>query len=754
MVFFSIVVPIYDVESYLRECIDSVLTQDFDDYEIIGVDDCSPDRSGQILDEIAARDSRIKAIHLSENVGLGMARNAAIDAASGEYVIFLDSDDTLAPGSLAEIASCLDKADQPDVLIYNYARVAWDGHTVRSWGGDMLAALAGPPFKPQDHLNLFRLLPISCNKAYKRTFLEGLGVRFRRGYYEDISWTYTVLLSAQTTITLDRVVLLYRQRRHGNILSSTSPKHFDVFAQYDLVFDFVGNHAVNEPMRKHIYDAMINHFVAILQHPGRLAKSDRHRFFAQASTYATKYQPVEQPGAHENLPTNIRSTVLRRNWYPVFSTYSWLDMKRAPLRRLAGRGYWAMRRCIQIAGRGYYRLLRLQPMDPNLVVFTEYWGEGYGCNPRAIFEKLQEIAPNMKASWVVNPSKSGEIPASVKQLAPSSLKVWSLFARATYFVNNVNFPPAYVKRPGQIHIQTWHGTPLKHIGIDVMDRAAATKALGPSRAPRRSRGSNAGSAEVATTHQDFVDLLRRADRWDYVLTANAYSTEVWGHAFPCKYKTLEFGYPRNDRLSTATAQDIAQARANFGIAPDQTAVLYAPTYRDIEGDASMRIDFKDLISKVSDEFVFIVRAHHTTQVTKELKDLVAAGRIIDGSAVAAIADLYLAADVLITDYSSAMFDYAILNRPIVIFADDWDAYQEARGTYFDLLETPPGAVTRNQAELVEVFAQPTYQSASNRELLTRFRERFCEFDDGLAAERVVRFTMLHEAVPPLKLPHG
>ncbi len=750
MVFFSIVIPIYDVASYLRECIDSVLTQDFDDFEIIGMDDCSPDHSGQILDEMAARDSRIKAIHLGENVGPGMARNAAIEVATGTYLLFLDSDDTLAPGSLSEIAACLGKADQPDVLIYDYSRVWWDGHVVRSWGDDgVLASLAGPPFKPQDHVSLFGLQPIACNKACKRSFIESIGLRFRSGYYEDVSFSYTVLLSAQTAITLDRVVLLYRQRRHGNMGRTTSPKHFDIFAQYGLVLDFAADQQIHDPLRKRIYDAMIVHVSAVLAHPERLAKADRRRFFAQASVYAIKYQPAKQPSVRENLPTNIRSALLRRNWYALFGAYSWLAKKQAPLRRLAGRGYWAMRRCMQIAGRGYYRLLRFQPMDPNLVVFTEYWGGGYGCNPRAVFEKMQEIAPNLKAVWIISPEKGGGIPAGVKQLAPSSLKIWSLFARATYFVNNVNFPSAYVKRPGQIHLQTMRGTPLKHTGIDVMNRVVTTKVINRAGTPRRRRGRGTASAEVASTHQDFVDLLHRADRWDYVLTSNAHSTEVWGRAYPCAYKTLEFGYPRNDRLTTATAQDIAQARANLGIRSDQTAVLYAPTYRDIEGDTSMRIDFKNLISKVSDEFVFIVRAHHTTHLTKELKDLAAAGRIIDGSTEPSIADLYLAADVLITDYSSAMFDYAILNRPIIIFADDWDAYQEARGTYFDLLETPPGAVARNQAELVDVFAQLTYQSARNRELLTRFRERFCEFDDGLAAERAVRFTMLHDATPPV-----
>ncbi|MFA7322723.1 MAG: bifunctional glycosyltransferase family 2 protein/CDP-glycerol:glycerophosphate glycerophosphotransferase [Candidatus Nanopelagicales bacterium] len=745
MAFFSIIVPVYNVQSYLRECLTSVLEQDFEDFEIVVVDDCSPDHSGDIADEMARADARIRPLHLEKNVGLGHARNAGVAAAEGEYILFLDGDDTFAPGSLKAIADKLNSNDLPEVLIYNYSRVWWDGREAVSWGAEQLASLSVGSFQPKDHRRLFNLLPIACNKAYRRDFLQQLGVSFRAGLYEDISFTYAVLLNARRAVTLNRVVLLYRQRRSGgNILGTPSPHHFDVFAQYDLVFDELDRLGVSDGVRKHLYDIMVNHFVIIIRHRGRIAASERKPFFAQATLSARKHAPPSSDDHAKNLPSDVRGRLFRKGSYRAFALYNWVDRKRIPLRRFIGRIYWPLRRTVRkvrAVGRLWYGFFRKLPLKDDVVVFSEYWGTGYGCNPRAIFEALPTYAPHLKAVWVMEKDKVGKLPPGVAHVAPNTLKQWAVLARAKYFVNNVNFPGAFVKRPGQVVIQTMHGTPLKYCGLDVMNHSVASTAIDPNRkAPRR--GDHVVELDPSRSRQEFADLLRRSDNWDYALSSNAYSTEMWSHAYPCSYSWLEFGYPRNDVLVNATASDIAASRERVGVRPDQTAVLYAPTYRDVEGDTSLRIDFEELISRVPEDFVFIVRAHHTTTLGSRIKGLVASGRVIDGSAFASIIDCYLAADLLITDYSSVMFDYAVLNRPIIIYADDWEAYQEARGTYFDLLAGPPGAVASNQAQLNAIMSNAEYQSAENRQRLAEFRRRFCSYDQGTAAKRVIEQVML------------
>ncbi len=744
MVLISVIVPAYGVQAYIRECLQSVLEQDFADVEIIAVDDCSPDLSGQIIDEVAAADPRVRPLHLTENAGLGGARNAGVEAATGRYVLFLDGDDTLAPGSLSAIADRLDYGDDPQLLIYNYARVWWDGRRAVSWADEVLASLSASVFVPREHPRLFNLLPIACNKVYRRDFLQELGLRFPTGYYEDIAFTYTVLLEAETAVSLNRVVLLYRQRRAGSILGSASPRHFDVFGRYDEVFAELDRRSVALPLRKHIYDIMVNHYVTILRHAERLAPADKPRFYTEAHDSARRHAQDWSSVPKQNAASNLRAGLFLDRSYRAFTLYNRVDAARKSLRRTAGRVYWPTRRAVRrvrAVGRIYYPFARMRPIDPNLVVFSEYWGTGFGCNPRALFERLADVAPSLKAVWIISPEKAAYLPPGTAHVSPDSWRRYAIFARATYFVNNVNFPGPVIKRPGQVHIQTMHGTPLKHCGLDVMRSSVASTAVDPVRQPKRSEGRVVATDE-AQSMREFENLLRRSDRWDVALSSNAYSTEMWSHADPCRYRWLEFGYPRNDALVNATPEDVAAARELLGVPIGAKAILYAPTFREAVGDTSMRIDIGALLQQLPDDTVFIVRAHHTATEGKAMRALMESGRVIDGSKVPWIVPCYLAADVLLTDYSSVMFDYALLDRPIVIYADDWFSYLETRGAYFDLLATPPGLVARNPRRLAEVLTGREYHGDESARLRADFRARFCTYDDGQAAERIIRSVMM------------
>jgi len=739
----SVIVPAYGVQAYIRAAIQSVLDQDFADVEIVAVDDCSPDLSGSILDELAALDPRVRVVHLAENAGLGGARNAGVEAATGEYILFLDGDDTLSPGSLTAIADRLETGDYPELLIYNYARVWWDGRTAVSWADEILAALSPNVFVPRDHLRLFNLLPIACNKVYRRDFLKSLHVTFPAGYYEDIHFTYTVLLTAETAVSLNRVVLLYRQRRGGSILGSGSPRHFDIFGRYDEVFEELDRHNVDLKVRKHLYDVMVNHYVTILSHNDRVPKAMRSDFYLQARESVAKHAQDWSSVAKQNKASNLRARIFLTRSYRWFLLYNRVDSWRKPVRRGIGRVYWPTRRAlkrVRSVGRVYYKVLRLLPIDDNLVLFSEYWGGGYGCNPRAIFEQLPETAPHLRGAWLIDDAKAALLPPGTEHVAPGSFKRFMLFARAKYFVNNVNFAGSYVKRPGQVHIQTMHGTPLKHVGLDVMSSSVASTAVDPVRQPRRS-GGKVVPIDEARSAREFENLLRRSDRWDYAISSNAYSTEMWSHAYPCRYEWLESGYPRNDALVNATDEDVREAREVLGVPEGKTAILYAPTFRETVGDTSMRIDVGSLLEKLGDEAVLIVRAHHTATAGPAMKALIESGRVIDGSRVPWILPGYLAADVLITDYSSTMFDYALLDRPIITYADDWPSYRETRGTYFDLLAEPPGLVARNQRQLEEMLVSGAYDGDDARTVRATFRERFCQYDDGQAAARVIRGVM-------------
>jgi CDP-glycerol glycerophosphotransferase (TagB/SpsB family)/glycosyltransferase involved in cell wall biosynthesis len=713
----TLVVPVYRVRAYLPECLDSILGQDFPDFEIVAVDDCSPDGSGAVLDEYAARDPRLRVTHLAQNVGLGPARNAGLARARGDYVLFLDSDDTLTPGALRAVADRLAETDDPDLLVYDYERTYWDGRRVRN----KLAHLLRQPdpravLTLADRPELLDLLQIVWNKAYRREFVERTGLTFPPGYYEDAPWTFGALISARSIALLDRVCVDYRQRREGgNILATVSRKHFDVFDQYERLFAFVDARPDLAPWRPALFRKMVDHYLTILDKPGRLPHEARAEFFRRATAdYAARLPSgFTPPSGH----ARYRYELLARGSYPAMAGAALAVRMRAAARR---RARTTVRHSKQSAMSAYYHAQLLAPLDPDLALFSAYWGRGVACNPAAIDAELARRAPHIRRVWAVRAEYADRVPEGVEYVLVGSRAYWAAVARATYFVNNVNFADSLVKRPGQIHVQTHHGTPLKTMGLDQ-------------------------KKYPASTHMDFDRLLARCDRWDYSLSSNRFSTAVWERVYPASYTSLETGYPRNDALVNATAADVRRVRRELGLRDDATVFLYMPTHREYQSEFVPRLDLARVAGTLGPDVTLLVRGHYFYAAASErLGGLAESGRVVDVSAHPRVEDLYLAADALVTDYSSAMFDYAVLDRPIVILADDWDVYAAVRGTYFDLPAEPPGAVARSEDELLRLLGSDGWRDPATAVLRSAFRRRFCEFDDGRAAERVVRRVFLGE----------
>jgi CDP-glycerol glycerophosphotransferase len=246
-------------------------------------------------------------------------------------------------------------------------------------------------------------------------------------------------------------------------------------------------------------------------------------------------------------------------------------------------------------------------------------------------------------------------------------------------------------------------------------------------------------------------MLRRCDRWDFSVTSNALSSEVWERAYPCGYETLEYGYPRNDRLVNAGPADVARVRRALGAGPADLVVLYAPTHRNHDPAYRPPFDATALAAALGPGGLLLVRSHYFNEAPggggAPGGAAPGSARVRDASGHASVEDLYLAADVLVTDYSSAMFDYGVLDRPIVIYAPDWAAFRAGRGVTFDLLADPPGAVAETFADLVAVFRAGAYADPAATAARAAFRRRFCSWDDGAAADRVVRRVLLGEPVP-------
>jgi CDP-glycerol glycerophosphotransferase len=285
----SVIIPVYRVESYLAECLDSVLSQDFTDVEVITVNDASPDGSLEILRRYESADSRIAVINLPENVGLGAARNCGLEAATGKYVLFLDSDDAIVPGAIGQMVQRAHTTSS-EVVLFDLTREYEDG-TVEPGSGRRFLEHAPERFTVVDYPQILQLLQIACNKLISRDLIDRLKLRFPDGWYEDTPFTYPLLAGARSLTTLPRPLLRYRQRADA-ITRVRSDRHVEVLGQWDRAMRHVDQVASDPPtVRTHLFPQMIRHCALVLLKHERIPKAAHRRFVLELRRLCRRYRP-------------------------------------------------------------------------------------------------------------------------------------------------------------------------------------------------------------------------------------------------------------------------------------------------------------------------------------------------------------------------------------------------------------------------------------------------------------------------------
>jgi CDP-glycerol glycerophosphotransferase len=353
------------------------------------------------------------------------------------------------------------------------------------------------------------------------------------------------------------------------------------------------------------------------------------------------------------------------------------------------------------------------------VLFQAWSGKQYSCNPRAIYEQMRSEGRDERLVWARRDT-SISVPDGVRSVLVGSREYYECLATSRYLVANDSMPPYYAKRDGAQYLQTWHGTPLKRIGFDIE------------------------TANFANVNY-LEDFAEEKDKWSYLISPNRYSTEIFRRAFAYDGTVLETGYPRNDVFYSA---DVAarrdQVRARLGLPPDQRVILWAPTWRDDQRDARGRygvqlpFDLSAWDTVLGPDDILLFRGHQLIQEAIGGM-LAAARRVRNVTMYPDIQDLYLASDVLITDYSSVMYDFANTRRPMIFFAWDIEAYRDnLRGFYVDYDAEVPGPIVTDRAGLEHALRNPAWSEAESAQRYDAFLERYCSLEDGHAAERVVR----------------
>jgi CDP-glycerol glycerophosphotransferase len=381
-----------------------------------------------------------------------------------------------------------------------------------------------------------------------------------------------------------------------------------------------------------------------------------------------------------------------------------------PRLRLSEQGNFNRR----VLRRAVYPIQSRRPLR-DAVLFESWKGKACADNPRGIAEALRRRGDDREQIWVVN-DYAAAVPAGGRAVLSGTEEYFEALARCRYVVSNDDMAPYFRKRDGQIYLQTWHGTPLKRIGFDV-DRP-----------------------QFASGTAYFDHLTNDVARWDLLLSQNPFSTPILRRAFRFEGEICEYGYPRNDILHREEPL-AARIRERLGIPAGKRVVLYAPTWRDNQFYANgryrfdLRLDLERAWQVLGRDHVILIRGHH--HLANDVQPGSRRDFAVNVTAYPDIADLFLITDVLVTDYSSAMFDFAATGRPMLFFTYDLEHYRdELRGFCLDFEAEAPGPLLATSEEVLAAVRDLGAVTAGYRTAYEAFAAKYCPLDDGKAGARV------------------
>ena len=365
-------------------------------------------------------------------------------------------------------------------------------------------------------------------------------------------------------------------------------------------------------------------------------------------------------------------------------------------------------------------------IDDKLVYFQTFSGRGYSDSPKAMYEYMMK-APEYKDYRFVWSFKEPERFSFLKNDRTDIVKFRTradniALRTAKYWITNYRMLNHQYPRKGQVYVQCWHGTPLKRLGYDLES-----------------------SDNVMNSGSEIREKYRSdAKKFSYILSPSPFCTEKFASAWNLvktkqTHKIIEEGYPRNDRLINATPEEREELRKKLGV-EGKKVILYAPTWRDNQHTSGegytykTEVDFDKLRKELGEEYVILFRAHYLVANSFDFDKY--RGFVEDVSSYSDINELYIAADILVTDYSSVFFDYANLKKPVIFYMYDLEQYaNELRGFYFSLDELPGPIVKDEDALISEIRSCDSWHPDAKYE---EFCNKFNPKDDGHASERVLK----------------
>ncbi|HHU71706.1 MAG TPA: CDP-glycerol:glycerophosphate glycerophosphotransferase [Clostridiales bacterium] len=766
----SVIVPFHRGADYLKDCLDSLQEQSYSNIEVLIVSDHASPEELKIVDEyISTLDIRM--YHLDNKTGVAAARNLGLEQASGDYVYFLDSDDYLYADTLETLMLTLEEENYD--IVY--------GKKIRTWfhrevylarkreeeleekeeeeednesesaelDGDSEAADSKDDEKEdteEDNDNssdgnevkmpniddpkllsadeAFRIL-VSKRKGVrnlsilhiliKRSFIEENNIRFFEDqvYFSDCPFLIEVLSKAESFRKC--LSAIYIKRNHNDPINLPSlsqikdPNRFKEFI--DNYYRTTNMLDINDDLKRRFDKKYINYYTNTFA--PRMKRSNnmvwREEYFDNISDIIGGMDR-ELLRSYKKYKRRAIKALVRK------------DVKKSLRVVKAHLGYKKFKKIIKnrmALGKSLYiHLFMKRPVKDNWIIFESFLGKNYSDSPKYIYEYLAKNYPGKyKFIWIIN--KKTRIPYKHTSIKRFSIRYFYYMARCKYFVFNSRQPVWIIKREDTVFLQTWHGTPLKKLVFDIDDISSAS--------PKYKQ-----------------QVFKQSREWDYLIAPNAFSSETFRRCFMYDKEMLETGYPRNDILHAPNKKEIAdKIKDRIGIPRDKKTILYAPTWRDDEyyGKGQykfeLHLNLDKMKKELGDEYVILLRTHYFIADSLDVSAL--KGFAYNVSKYDDISELYLVSDILITDYSSVFFDFANLKRPMLFYTYDLEKYRDIlRGFYLDIEKEVPGPLLFTTDEVIDAINNIDSISKQYEQTYNEFYQRFCQWEDGHASEKVVK----------------
>ncbi|MGN6711826.1 CDP-glycerol glycerophosphotransferase family protein [Anaerocolumna jejuensis] len=753
----SIIVPVYNVEKYLTVCMESLVHQSLEDIEIIVVNDGSPDNSIKILEKYEKKYPAKVRVFTTENRGVSHARNYGLDRAVGEYIMFVDSDDFIEL-DMAEKLYTKAITDNNDLVLcarYNVYEVPGKEELQKK---EMKVFYMNQNYKMSERkFELVHASPFPWDKLFKRELLKD--IRFPEGIrFEDLVLAFEVMAIAESIGVVPEPLYNYRKTTQVGFLNSFSEATKDIVKAFGLLFQFMKEHKLYDTFREELEYVCIRHFFyryesfysdekkgqlplkidiinatqdfldrEIPEWPGNhyLKYTASQSLKKHLKHYVDRKKAIRYVTLRDRLPGRLVRILqkIKDKWHNLQK--KWTKFKKSRKKITFIKNKIKKLKIYKLfhlpADMRYTKYFEKLPVREKYILFESKHGEDLAGN---IFNMIYECKRGAYRGYCINLVLKKELFGTYEELLYNyginyvkfielhSDEYLRALASAKYLITDTSFPPYYIKRPEQVYLNTWHGTPLKAMGRIVQDREYG----------------------LGNVQRNFYIA-------DYLLYQNEFSKNVFFEDYMLeeayKGKVLLSGYPRNSSFYRTERRE--QIRKECFLT-DKQVIVYMPTWRGLLHKKQNKEQVSKIFGylayldrKLKPNQILYVKLHPFVKNEINYRELL---HVREFPGAYESYDFLNASDMLITDYSSIMFDYAVSGKKIILFTYDREEYLGDRGIYIGLDEMDLPKVDTVK-ELVKEINKEEHE-------YPKFYERFCSLDSADCAKKVCDTMFLNQ----------